>query len=249
MEVTARKPIQGVANIVRFNWHFYLLAAVLFCVLTICIRFVPHTLAIVLSIARFTMVAGTLLSLAVSFYIYDCSGLYTLSWLDGLGMNTAPDIVNIHSGFDETSVLLAKKYPRAHLSVCDFYDPVKHTEVSIKRARRAYPPYPGTVVISTAHIPLQPHSADHIFAILAAHEIRDHNERVLFFQALKSSLKTNGSIIVVEHLRNMPNFIAYNIGFLHFLSKQEWKNTFREAGLTIVSEMKVTPFVHTFILQ
>jgi hypothetical protein len=85
--------------------------------------------------------------------------------------------------------------------------------------------------------------------ILAAHEIRNTSERIIFFKQLKDSLSENGKIIVVEHLRDWKNFLAYNFGFFHFFSKKEWKLTFTTAGLAMRSEKKITPFVSAFILE
>ena len=136
-------------------------------------------------------------------------------------------MVNIHAGFDETSILLSTKFPDAELIVFDFYDPEKHTEVSIKRARKAYPSYPNTKKIITSTIPLGDSCADKIFVTLAAHEIRDDNERIIFFKELYRILKTGGQIFVTEHHRDLYNFIAYTIGFFHFHSYSTWTNTFR----------------------
>ncbi len=69
----------------------------------------------------------------------------------------------------------------AHLQVFDFYDPHLHTEISIKRARKAYPAHPNTQSIQTSSIPLPNEVADSIFLVLAAHEIRNHAERARFF--------------------------------------------------------------------
>jgi hypothetical protein len=224
--------LRGVTNIIRFNWHFYLIA---FCVIIGCIIFHQYLLV-------FLIVLSTSVSLAASWYVYDYSNLYTLNWLPFLKAN---HIVNIHAGFDETSILLSDKFPAASLTVFDFYDPAKHTEISIERARKAYGPYPGTITIHTDNIPA--FNADVICLMLAAHEIRNREERVLFFSLLKERL--NGQIIVLEHLRDIPNFIAYNIGFFHFFSKKEWSTTFTAAGLTIHKEIKVTPFLSAFILH
>jgi hypothetical protein len=67
---------------------------------------------------------------------------------------------------------------------------------------------------------LQAETIDQIFVLLSAHEIRDRQERAIFFSRLKESLKSEGSIVVLEHLRDLPNFIAYTIGFFHFFSKK-----------------------------
>ncbi|MEM9259175.1 MAG: class I SAM-dependent methyltransferase [Bacteroidota bacterium] len=188
-----RTAYQGVGNIVRFNWHFYLLALVGVCVGLV----VAHWLgggwwALGIIIAGGVLLT-TFVSLIVSWYIYDHSDLYALNWLDPYP--DARSILNIHAGFDETSALLAEKYPTAQLQVMDFYDPALHTEVSIQRARRRYPPYPGTEAVNTGALPLVPDSIDVIFVLLSAHEIRDDDERIHFFRQLKQALKLGGEIV------------------------------------------------------
>lgn len=239
MEILNRYPLQGVMNIIRFNWHFYLLAGLLLAVL----------LFFGQEILVWFMAGSMILSLAVSWYVYDASGLYTFRWLDFSGSGHPRSIVNIHAGFDETSGRLFHRYPGAALQVFDFYDPGRHTEVSISRARKAYAPCPGTRKINTNAIPLAAGSADVIFLFFSAHEIRNFEERCIFFNELRRCLSDDGKIIVLEHLRDAPNFIAYNVGFLHFFSKREWKRTFEQCRLDINREKKVTPFLSAFILQ
>lgn len=242
-----RKPFQGVWNIIRFNWHFYVLAGAL--VLLLCLTAIASTLSLqpFLYIACFLIVLSTTLSLLASLYVYDLSGLYRLDWIQPQG--TERLIVNINAGFDETSHLLQAKFSGAELMALDFYDPEKHTEVSIQRARKAYPPFPGTIPITTTGLPLADHSADIIFVILSAHEIRNPIERGRFFKALARAIKPTGQIYVTEHLRDFPNFLVYNIGCFHFYSKRSWLNTFNDAGLSLQQEIKLTPFISTFILN
>lgn len=244
-----RKPFQGTWNIIRFNWHFYVLAfaAVVFLLLVknnlnTSFRFASNVVIVLITIS-------TLISLAASCYIYDFSTLYQLSWLDNIHFNSTDNIVNINAGFDETSCLLKTKFPDVELFVFDFYDPKKHTEVSIKRARKAYLAFPNTQPVNTNHLPLEDNSADKIFAILSAHEIRNDDERISFFNELKRALKPTGKIFVTEHLRDTANFMAYNLGFFHFHSKNTWLKTFHRSGLNITNEIKITPFITTFILD
>ncbi len=248
METVARSPFQGVLNIIKFNWHFYLIALAIVIVLPWLASYLASPLTTILNAIAFFTALNLVVSLAVSFYIYDYSGLYLLKWTDEYAISNAKRIVNIHAGFDETSTLIANKYPNATLIVFDFYNPEKHTEVSIKRARKAYPPYPGTTHVATNKIPMPPNSVDVIFIIFAAHEIRNKMERIQFFKSLKKSLRKDGQIIVVEHIRDAANFMAFNIGFLHFHSKAEWQGTFDSSGLTINSENKLTPFVSVYTL-
>jgi SAM-dependent methyltransferase len=234
--VTRRQPFQGVWNIIRFNWHFYVLA---FGVMIILCAFGWWMLACLI-------LAVMLISLGTSYYVYDLSNVYQLPWVSS---PASARILNIHAGFDETSGILAVKFPSAVMHVYDFYDPVKHTEVSIKRARRVYPPWPGTLPIKTDHIPVQDQVADRVILTLAAHEIRNTDERIRFFKEVHRTLKDGGLIYVTEHLRDIPNFLAYNIGFLHFHSRRTWLQTFDGAGLRILQESPSTPFITTFILS
>ncbi|WP_245901685.1 class I SAM-dependent methyltransferase [Chitinophaga ginsengisoli] len=193
------------------------------------------------------LLAPIITSLLISFYIYDLSGLYHLNWIN----NTTAErlIVNIHAGFDETSLLLGNKYKHAELRIIDFYDPQKHTEVSIKRARKAYPLLPQTIPADADKLPIEDASADKIFVIFSAHEIRDEVERADFIKELARSIKPGGEIYLTEHLRDTANFIAYNIGFLHFYTKKSWLELFSKADLRLKQEMKLTPFISTFIFS
>ena len=245
-----RKSYQGVLNIVRFNWHFYFGALLVASILVVISYFATAEFKMASTVFGLMILLTTVLSLVVSHYVYDRSCLYRLSWLKNGPNNTAPEqIVNIHAGYDETSSLLARKYPHSKLIVLDFYDPSKHREISIKRARKAYPPYPNTLSTSSTNIPLSDHSTDRIFLMLSAHEIRDDQERLEFFRELKRVLNKHGQILITEHLRDLANFLAYNLGAFHFHSRNTWVKAFKSAGLRVTSEIKITPFITTFTLE
>ena len=241
-----RKPLQGVLNIVRFNRHFYIGVGVLILVLLCLLPFLSTLRQMFLAAGILSAAAVTLISLAASWYIYDYSDLYRLEYLKFNGVKT---ILNVNAGFDETSEIIATKFPVARLTVCDFYDAEKHTEISLKRARKAYPPYPNTLAVRAEKLPFADNSFERIVVIFAAHEVRDPQERILFFKELSRVLAPNGKIIVTEHLRDLNNFAVYTLGFLHFYSKSSWQHTFAEANLRIIREVKTTPFVTTFILK
>lgn len=241
-----RKPFQGVLNIIRFNWHFYALS-IGFLLFFFVLSYEYQSLHNYLWIASIAMLWLNVISLSVSYYVYDLSALYDFKWLDI--QEAEGKIINISAGFDETSAILRKKFLGAELIVLDFYDPTIHTEVSIKRARKAYPIFPGTQSVESVNLPLKKNSADKIFVILSAHEIRNKHERIFFFKELKRLIKPTGQIFIVEHLRDTANFLAYNIGFFHFYSKSTWSEVFHSAELKIQNEIKITPFISTFILE
>jgi ubiquinone/menaquinone biosynthesis C-methylase UbiE len=243
-----RKPFQGVWNIIRFNWHFYILSFSILLFILLLTNYTNEKVSFYLHLLGLLIVLPISISLLVSYYVYDLSGLYELRWINELSNEETSKIVNINAGFDETSILLKGKFKHSELIVLDFYDPLKHTEVSIKRARKAYPVYPKTQQVSTIKLPLEDNSIDKIFVIFSAHEIRNEEERIAFFNELKRILKPEGEITITEHLRDVSNFLAYNIGFFHFYSKTTWLKTFNSAELNIQKEQKLTSFISTFTL-
>jgi len=249
MDSLKRTRFQGLTNIIRFNRHFYMLAILFIAALLLIKSLVPPLPAILIIVLIWLIGISTVVSLLVSHYLYDRSGLYSLDWLGASGIEPKSNLINIHAGFDETSALLQMRYPEAKLLVYDFYDPKKHTEISIKRARKAYPAFPGTKTLNTENALLPVQCADAVFLIFAAHEIRQDAERIRFFRQLAGSLTATGKIIVLEHERNMYNFVAYNFGFFHFLLAKTWKKTFAAAGLIPASRQKLTPFLTLYHLK
>lgn len=240
-----RSPFQGVLNIIRFNWHFYLLAILFAVVLLLASHYLPRHLQPYLWGFVGLFMFTTVISLIASFYIYDVSALYQLKWLP---KSSNKNILNINAGFDETSKIIVNKFPNNSLKVCDFYNPQQHTEVSIKRARKAYPPFKNTIQVKTSELPFSHNTFDYALAILSAHEIRDEKERAIFFKEVNRVTKTTGQIFITEHLRDLSNFLAYTVGFFHFHTKKSWLKTFEQAGLIVKEEIKTTPFITTFVL-
>ena len=249
MDGLNRKSFQGVSNIVRFNWHFYLMAVLAWIAISLIKDYFSETIQLLLNVGIFVSILVIVISLLVSYFVYDLSGLYQFRFLDQIPKTTDQNILNISAGFDETSSIIKAKFPAATLSICDFYDPVKHTEPSIKRARAMYPPSVDTIKVETNRLPFEDNQFDQSLVIFSAHEIRDSNERIMFFQELKRVTKQGGQIYVVEHLRDLHNFLAYNFGFFHFHSKKRWMDNFSKAGLEISEELKITPFISTFKLR
>jgi len=247
MEQKLRKSFQGIGNIIRFNWHFYLIAFLMIIGLQLISKYINVDFQVSITVLCIIILGIISLSLLVSFYVYDISDLYTLKWVNKKEREDV--IVNISAGFDETSHLLKDKFPSSKFIALDFYDPKKHTEVSIKRARKAYPPSKQTVKIETDYIPLNTGEVDVLFVILSAHEIRNKTEQVQFFKELYRVSAPKSKIYVTEHLRDLPNFLAYTIGFFHFYSKKSWSGVFLKANFKLIKEVKITPFISTFILQ
>ena len=244
-----RKPFEGVANVVLFNWPYYLASVTGAIIFTAIAAFSQGALWYAAAAAAILAIAGSVASLVATWFVYDHSRFYDFHWLDGIPAKQGEVILNITAGFDETTGILKELFPKATITPCDFYEGDKHTAASIRRARRRYPSDPEVKKISSDHIPFADGSVDRIFAIMAVHEIRDRKERMRFFTEAKRCLMQNGQIAVVEHLRDLPNFLAYNVGAFHFHSRRLWLDAISSSGLIVDHQRKLTPFLTAFFIK
>jgi len=246
MEIKRRK-LQGVLNILSFNRHFYVIGLLVLSAL-VASYFLFDWPSVFFWVMMIAFLYGFLMPLLVSAYVYDLSGFYNFHWLkDQVGEDERVNqVVNINAGFDETSFIIENKFPGSDLKVFDFYNAKQHTEPAIKRARKVSLVYPDTQQIASDHIPLKDKTVDIVFLLSAVHEIRSHDEKVQFLKECHRLCKPGGKVIMVEHLRDFPNFLAFTVGFTHFFSRAAWKKAFERAGFSSFKETKFTPFMSIF---
>ena len=242
-----RRSFQGVLNILSFNRHFYVIGLIVLA-LIIGSKFIIKWPDSLLWLIILAFLYGLLMPLFVYAYVFDFSGFYNFDWLKKMNIEDTKDKfnLNINAGFDETSYIIESILPQSTLQVYDFYNARQHTEPAIVRARKVSLVYPNTEQINSNSIPLADNSVDNIFLLSAIHEIREHDEKVQFLKECRRVCKPTGKVIVVEHLRDFPNFLAFTIGFTHFFSKATWKMAFEKAGFTVFKETKFTPFMSIF---
>jgi SAM-dependent methyltransferase len=249
--VPARGPFEGVAGIVRYNWPFYIVGGGVTVAAAIVVARIdlpgllgPALLA-GLGLALFWIVG----SLAASYYVYDRSSLYRWDWIAAHFPAAPARWANIHAGLDETTPALRAIFPDGAFDVIDIYDPEEMTEASIRRARRLAHPAYAAVPARPEALPLADGGCDAIFLIFAAHEIRRRAPRAAFFAELRRSLAPGGRVLLVEHLRNGPNFAAFGPGAFHFLPRTEWTQVAAGAGFVTEKEFRITPLVRVFVLR
>lgn len=239
----------GVLKIVRFNWPWYVMAIAVTVSVIICfylgILGGPWTAIVIagLVVANLWLVA----SLAVSHYIYDRSGIHQGAWLDGINASNVGHVGIFHAGHDEASKAVALRLPSSHVETFDFYDAGRNGSASLARARTAAARRDRAIEVN--RIPLSNGTLDLGLLVFAAHEIRDDNQRAILFRELSRVMAPAGQLIVVEHLRDVWNFLAYGPGAFHFLSRRTWRRSFAEGGIEISRESSCTPFVRIFELR
>jgi ubiquinone/menaquinone biosynthesis C-methylase UbiE len=241
---------KGVLQILAFNWTFYVLGVlVILVILALTVSFtVPVPLMLLLYPAMALALFWMLSSLLVSHYVYDRSRLYRWDWLTQLFEKSPAHWANIHAGLDQTTDALERLFPDRTRKIFDIYNASSMTESSIKRARHSKKTTLRAEPANPSSLPTRDSECDAIFLIFAAHELRNRQDRRRLFLEVSRSLMTGGHVIVVEHLRDIANFLAYGPGAFHFHSRKEWQASWCATGLEIDREISITPFVRSFIL-
>jgi hypothetical protein len=243
--------VRGMFQILRYNWTYYAVAIPAALVgLGLVIWTSPSTLVRVLLGAWSACVAaGVLSSLAVSHYVYDRSPLSRWHWVAERLPSPPRRWVNLHAGLDETSTALRQLFPPTEAAIWEMYDPAEMTEGSIARARRITPSAIPATRVDFRRLPSDDAAWDAVFLIFAAHELRSPHARLLLFRELRRVLRPRGTLLLVEHLRDLANVLAFGPGAWHFYPRREWLRLADQAGFVIVGEFPMTIFVRVFLLM
>lgn len=250
-EPSAQNRFAGAVKIVRFNVQFYVLSAVALAVagLLIASKKLPPWLEAAVLCGGAIVAFWTASSLVVSWYVYDYAGVTRWQWLPRRIAASPYCWANIHAGLDESTSVLRQLFPGSRGFVVDIYDPGEMTEPSIARARRIHPAAEPFRRGKYDALPLPENGCDAVFLLFAAHEVRAAENRTCLFRETARALRGGGCVVLVEHLRDWKNFVAFGPGFLHFYSRRNWLRTIRAAGLVVEQESAVTPFVECFVLR
>jgi ubiquinone/menaquinone biosynthesis C-methylase UbiE len=249
-----RGRFSGVSRIVEFNWPQYVAGAscVVMALAMTTLLGLPTWFVASLLVGTGLAAWWLIASLIASWWIYDRSTLMRLTWLaTACPKLSTPGcrILNVHSGYDDTSETLKHTFSRGALTVLDLFDPVRMTEPSIRRARKAYPSFPGTLTGNSDAWPFESKSFDAVLLMMSAHEFRIARDRESLFAEAKRVLAPHGVIVLVEHLRNGANLVSFGPGFMHFWPRREWLRLASVTGLRVAQEGRITPLVGYFVLE
>jgi len=237
--------------VVSFNRHFFVMAIVACVTGAILMAMMEHPwIRWSIGFGVLTAIYFIICSIIASYFIYDHSDLYKLREWPAKSLPTQlKSVVLIHAGFDPVSGAFRARFPATNLRVLDFFTPEETTEASIQLAHRLNPPTGPQEHTSSDAWPVETDSQDAVLALSAAHEIRVEDKRVRFFQEAGRVIGNNGRIVVIEQMRDLPNFLCFGVAAFHFLSRRTWLRSFKSANLTVTSEFKITPFMRVFVLR
>lgn len=248
---TSRCRFDGLWQIARYNWPQYAGAALVILAAGTWLCFGTESLGWLRpAVWIAALLAGwwSLASLVASHWIYDVSELYRWTWIPSMLSAKPRNWLNLHAGLDESSVALRELFPGSAGHICDFYDAAEMSEPSIQRAR-AEQGSPSAQHISHHRFPFGEEAFDTVFLLFAAHELRLALSREALFLEIRRVLAPLGTILLVEHVRDLANFAAFGPGFLHFMPGNEWRRLAKIAGLEIAKEQRITPFVKIILLR
>jgi ubiquinone/menaquinone biosynthesis C-methylase UbiE len=143
---------------------------------------------------------------------------------------------------------LAIAFPGSNGTLVDFFDPATMTEPSISRARHVAASAAESIRVNASALPFANEELDAAFVFFSAHELRQAEARTQFFGELRRVLKPSGRIVLLEHLRDWPNFLAFGPGSFHFLSRRTWMSGIESSDLALIQESAVTAFVRVLVL-
>jgi hypothetical protein len=228
---------KGVGQVLRFNWPAYAGAAGMLVLAALAPRRLRRPLAAVAITGAWFAAA----SLVVTNLVYDRSEYAAWEWPRGLLKRPPRRVAVLHAGLDNVSVHLRRLWPDAEIQVVDFYDPTTMTEPAIARARAGKRHGDRLEELRSG--------LDAAFVVLAAHELRTAGDRATFFRQVASRLAPEGRLVLLEHLRNAPNALVYGPGAWHFLLRSAYITAFADAGLALLEERAMTPFLRLFVLR
>ena len=241
-----RRRFDGLLQIARYNWPQYVGAAAVVLVASAWLWFVDPSsgwLRLGVWIAALLAAWWSIASLVASHWIYDVSELYRWTWIPSVLPARPRCWLNLHAGLDESSSTLRHLFPESEGQIGDFFEADEMSEPSIQRARIEQDRDGTARRVNHRHLPFPDQSFDAVFLLFAAHEIRRPTSREAFMREVRRVLTLSGTVLLVEHGRDLANFVAFGPGFLHFMQGSEWHRLAKIAGLEIVLEQRMTPFV------
>jgi SAM-dependent methyltransferase len=233
--------MNGVGRVVRFNWPRY---AAGLATAALCLTLPVPALALYpIRFGAVVALAWIATSLAATWWVYDHKPLYDWRWLTGLLPGPPAHYAVVSAGLDEISPTLRRRYPTAEAVLLDLYDPRLAREGSIRRARALVASPSGARPARPDALPVPDGALDAVFVVFAAHELRTLDERRSLFSELARTLRPGGSLLLVEHCRDVANVAVYGPGAWHFYPRGQWLRLGRDAGLVPVVGASMTPLV------
>lgn len=210
----------GVGRVAVFNWPKYVLASALLGGAAVLSTGVTGATGLVRPLAALSTVGllyGVAGSLAATWWVYDHRASDLYQRVASKHVPSDPWIM-VHAGLDESRCRLEELIGPAqqHFDV----GPTANISRSLKRAHRwvgrCGDPWRGALDATSNSIGLA-------VVLFGIHELSAPASAKLLSE-LRRVVRSGGEIVIVEHLRDLPNAMAFGPGMLHFGSRRRWRS-------------------------
>jgi hypothetical protein len=149
--------------------------------------------------------------------------------------------LNLTTGFDDSTERLRTTVPGAGTAL-DVFDPDRSHDPALRTARAAFPPRGVAVPVGALSTAVELGPVDVVFLLMSAHETHGA-ERIGLLSAARQALAPGGRVVLVEHLRDRANILAFGPGAWHFSRRDDWLRSAAAANLELVDKVRLSPLV------
>jgi SAM-dependent methyltransferase len=236
----------GVGRVIAFNWPKYVVATIVLIGCIIATIVVSGAARAVAFLGALGLGYGIMGSLFATWWAYDhrADDLYQKIARQHTATDQS-DWILVHAGLDESRARLSKIIGQP-VQVFDV-GPTNDTSRSLRRAHSLIP-RTGQVIETTTNYAtgLPDGSVDTVVLLFGIHEIGNGQNAANLLLELGRVVRSAGSIVIVEHLRDIPNAVVYGPAVLHFGSGRHWKRVIANSSLHIRSSERVAGLISVF---
>ena len=233
----------GVGRVVLLNWPKYVAAVSALALGVTAVSYSRGMARLEFALLCALIAYGTAASLLATWWVYDHEAQRLYQRIADHRHGTAPWVL-VHAGFDESHGRLhALLGPPAH-----HFDigPSSDRSRSLRRAHalsgRDGVPVVGALPVGDASIGL-------VVVLFGIHELHSDSDAVALLRELTRITVGDGSVVIVEHLIDVANIVAYGPAAWHFSTGGRWRNAVTSAGMRLKSATRVGGLVTVMVAR
>ena len=233
----------GVGRVVLFNWPKYVAAIALLALGVVAASYSNGTVRLTLMLVCTLIVYGFTASLVATWWVYDHRAQRLYQSIANQRHDTAPWLL-VHAGFDEShGRLQALLGPPAHQ-----FDigPSRDRSRSLRRAH-ALCGRDGVPV--TGPLPVGDSSIGLVVVLFGIHELHSDSDAIALLREVNRVTVGDGAVVIVEHLIDVANIVAYGPAAWHFSSGGRWRHAVAAAGMFLKSSTRVGGLVTVMVAR
>lgn len=172
--------------------------------------------------------------------LYDGSEIIDLVFEVG---ECVPDqrVVYIDLGLKKNAVALSRRFTTGRVIVIDIYNPQLTPARWLSRAtQRAEQPEEDPRIEwkggSVDLLPLPDQSAPAVVLLMTASEFWQEGDRVLLFNEISRVITEDGSLLIVERVRTLTNWLVMGPAAIRMPNASYWRSLLARAGFTVTFE-------------